>query len=128
LGEAIEEIEAEAPASEYGERPASDEREERARLAAKTTEYLVDAEARVVAYFTFLRLLERAFADDGAIRVLVDKGKSRYEKMPLEAVDAFEKLRHARENLVLGRTAARWYLADAAKALDKAEAGLTVTA
>ena len=128
LGEAIEEIGIEALASGNGERSGSDEREERARLAAKTAEYLVDAEARVVAYFTFLRLLERAFVDGGAISVLVNKGKSRYEKMPQEAVDAFEKLRHARENLVLGRTAARWYLADAAKALDKAEAELTVTA
>lgn len=95
-------------------------REKRRHLANSVTPYAFQQTAsRVVAYLAFLSLFERAFADDGPIRVLTEQGEKRFELMNRDAVFAFEELRRARHNMVLGRTAARWSLANAAEALNK---------
>ena len=131
LGSTPEEAEVDALAPAKGKKTNDDEDGEQ-EAAAKARQYLVDAEARVVAYFSFLRLLGRAFAEDGPIQILAQQGKQRYTEMPPgvdgqpdpgEVVEALEELREARQRLELGRTASRFYLADAEAALNRVSGG-----
>ena len=76
------------------------------------------SEARIWAYLTFLRLVERAFADDGPISALADASPCQYDKLPRDALAVFEQLGRTREQLALGRMASQLYLGDAVSAIE----------